>query len=793
VTAIVSPVCMALLAGAAATATGLRWRKLMAAMLRAEQPDPRFDHVGTRIKAFFVYVLGQARLLRWPYAGVLHALIFWGFVVLLTAIAQAIVEALWQGFRFNDIPGAWVIAFLQDIFCIAALTGVVLALVNRLVVNPTRFRASHRGDAVLILAWIGTLLIFMELNYASLIAEGRPAWALAADRPVASALSQLFTPLGASSNVLTWLHGFFFWGHLTLVFSFLVYLGYSKHLHIITAAPNVFFKSTAPKGALPVLDIEAVMNAENEADQHFGPVTLQHFSWKDMLDLYTCTECGRCQTHCPAYNTGKPLSPKTLITDLRDNLYEDLAGGHAATKHDAHIVQGADEQGTPIPGAAVMWTTADHHPGALHDLPGQFQPSWITPDQVSAAVEANSGARPLFGGTIADDTLWACTTCGACMDQCPVFIEHVPKIIEMRRHLVLDESRMPKQAETALRGIENTFNPYGLSHQTRADWARDLGVNFAADKPDAEYLYWVGCAASFDDRAKTIATALVKILQAGKVDFAILGTEEKCNGDPARRIGNEYLFQERAKENVEVLRKYSVRKIIASCPHCFNTFANEYSAFGGDYEVVHHTQLIERLLAEGRITLDESKRQDETITYHDSCYLGRWNDIFAPPRAILERIPGLKVVEMARSRSEGMCCGAGGGRMWMEEDQPRVNHKRVDQAAATAASKVATACPFCLAMFDEGIASRQLGEKLAVDDVAVYVARSLAGGAGDDAVAALSTVANAGNAADDSTSSTAHDTAGEPETMPDSAPAADPEVTPPSGIEGDGPGGVAAV
>ncbi len=250
-TAIVSPVCMVLLAGAAATATGLRWRRLMAAMLRAEQPDPRFDHLGQRVKAFAVYVLGQARLLRWPYAGVLHALIFWGFVVLLTAIAQAIIEALWQGFRFNDIPGAWVIAFLQDIFCIAALTGVVLALVNRLVVNPTRFRASHRGDAVLILAWIGTLLIFMELNYATLIAQGRPAWALAADRPVASALSQLFTPLGSGSNVLTGLHGFFFWGHLILVFSFLVYLGYSKHLHIITAAPNVFFKSTTPKGALP--------------------------------------------------------------------------------------------------------------------------------------------------------------------------------------------------------------------------------------------------------------------------------------------------------------------------------------------------------------------------------------------------------------------------------------------------------------------------------------------------------------------------------------------------------------
>ena len=803
-TAIVSPIGLIALAGAAFVATGLRWRRLITAMLSGTRPDPRFDSWGERVKAFLVYVMAQARLLRWPYAGVLHVLIFWGFLVLLTAIAQAVVEALWQGFMFNHVPIAPVIAFAQDIFCVAVLTGVVMALLNRLVVRPIRFRGSHLGDAVLILSWIGTLLVFMELNYATLIAEARPPQAMAADRPFASALSQLFSGLGADSTALSVLHGIFFWGHLMLVFSFLVYLGYSKHLHIVSAAPNVFFKNVKPKGRLPALDIEAVMNAEDEADQHFGAAQLSHFSWKDMLDLYTCTECGRCQTHCPAYNTGKVLSPKTLITDLRDHLYEDLAGGYGATTHDAHVAQGADESGSPATEGAVMWSTGDHHPGAIHDLPGDFQPSWIGPPAVAAAVDANGGQRPLFGGTIADDTLWACTTCGACMDQCPVFIEHVPKIIEMRRHLVLDESRMPKQAETALRGIENVFNPYGLSHGTRADWARDLGVQFAADKPDAEYLYWVGCAASFDDRAKTIATALVKIMQAGGVSFAILGTEEKCNGDPARRIGNEYLFQERAKENVEVLKKYSVRKIIASCPHCFNTFANEYGDFGGEYEVVHHTQLIENLLEEGRITLDESKRQEETVTYHDSCYLGRCNDIFAPPRDILERIPGLKVVEMARNRNEGMCCGAGGGRMWMEEDQPRVNHRRVEQAAATDATKVATACPFCLSMFDEGIASKQLGDRLAVDDVAVYVARSLAGPDGDAAGAA---VAIADRTATESQRSTEQPTAPviaeqgrppaevpsetpppdqpevpaePPSTVPDVTPEPGPEVAPPS-------------
>ena len=717
-TAILSPVALVLLAGTALVATGMRWWRLLGLMRATQRKDPRLDRLPDRVRGFVVYVLAQARLLRWPYAGVLHAMIFWGFVVLLTAIVQAIVEAVYQGFQFQRLPGSGAIAFLQDLFFFIVECGIVLALVNRLLVRPQRFRGSHRRDALLILAWIGGLLVFMEMNYATRIAEGAPE-ALGQWRPVASAIANVFKPLGANSQALIVLHGIVFWTHLCLIFGFLVYLGYSKHLHIVTAVFNVLFKNEKPKGALPTLDIEAVMNAEDPAAQHFGAGEIDHFSWKDMLDLYTCTECGRCQTHCPAYNTGKVLSPKTLITDMRDHAYENLAGGYAKTTHSAHAVEDA---------SPPMWTTGDHDPGALHDLPGHFQPSWIAPDGVAGAVEKNGGERPLFGGTILDDTLWACTTCGACMDQCPVLIEHVPKILEMRRHLVLDESRMPRQAETALRNIENVANPYGLSHQTRADWARDLGVQFASDKPDAEYLYWVGCAASFDDRAKTIATALVKILQAAGVDFAILGTEEKCTGDPARRIGNEYLFQERAKENVEVLKQHNVRKIIASCPHCFNTFTNEYGDFGGHYEVFHHTQIIDSLLKAGRIRLDEAKQQRETITYHDSCYIGRWNDIFAPPREILERIPGLKVVEMARSKSEGMCCGAGGGRMWMEEEQPRVNHRRVDQAVDTKASKVATACPFCLAMFDEGIATKQLGGQLAVDDVAVYVARSLAEG-----------------------------------------------------------------
>jgi Fe-S oxidoreductase len=720
---IISPIALLLLAAAALVLTARRWRRLLQLMRRSRRPDRRGGDLRGRARAALVDVLGQGRLLRWPYAGMLHALIFWGFLVLLTAIAQAIVEALVVGVRLDTIPVvAPVLAHLQDIFCVLALTGVLLAVFNRLAVKPGRFRGSHRGDALLILGWIAALLACMELNYATLIAERSPE-ALGADRPLAAALSHLFTPLGSASAGLVTLHGLFFWAHLVLVFGFLVYLGYSKHLHIVTAPINVVLREQGPRGRLCTVDIEAVMSAPDERDQHFGARSFEDFSWKDVLDLYTCTECGRCQSHCPAYLTGKPLSPKTLITDLRGVADEQLGGGYAGSRHSAHVdVSCGSGSAAPV-AEPVMWVTGGG-PGSVGALPGGFQPSWLSPDRVSAAVErAGGGERPLIGGAIAEETLWSCTMCGACMDQCPVFIEHVPKIAEMRRHLVLDESRMPHEAETALRAIENVANPYGISHQRRTDWAIGLDVPTLADRPDAEYVYWVGCAVAFDERSRSIATSLVAILRTAQVDFAVLGSEERCTGDPARRIGNEYLFQERARQNIEILNGHRVRKIVTSCPHCFNTLANEYPDLGGHYQVIHHTELIDGLIKAGRIVLE--RPLDETVTYHDSCYLGRWNGVYSPPRDILERIPGVRVVEMGRSRREGMCCGAGGGRMWMEEGAPRVNHRRLDQALETAATRVATACPFCLAMFDEGIAAQGAQDRVAVDDVAVYVARSM--------------------------------------------------------------------
>jgi Fe-S oxidoreductase len=443
------------------------------------------------------------------------------------------------------------------------------------------------------------------------------------------------------------------------VLAFLVYIPSSKHLHIIVAIPNVFFRKLGPKpaAALDPIDLE-------HAD-HYGTSMVTQWSWKHLLDLYSCTECGRCQEQCPAYLTGKPLNPKMIIVDARENLF-----------------QTARNAGTP--------------------------------------------KEKLIGGAIKEDEIWACVSCGACQQACPVLIEHVPKIIDMRRSLVLEESRFPKEAQNALRAIESQGNPYGLPRAQRADWAQGLGVKTIAEKPDAEYLYFVGCAASYDEANRAVARAFVGLLQTAGVDFAILGAAETCNGDPARRIGNEYLYQQQAQQNIERLNAGRVRKVIASCPHCFNTIKNEYPQFGGTYEVIHHTELLAQLIREGK--LKPQKHLDGKFTYHDSCFLGRWNDIYDPPRTIAEAIPGVELVEIERHHKRGFCCGAGGGRMWMEETVgKRINHERVDQTLRTGSPRVATACPFCLTMFRDGIAAKGEEARLQVKDLAQYLADSVDG------------------------------------------------------------------
>ncbi|MGC2207492.1 MAG: (Fe-S)-binding protein [Candidatus Dormiibacterota bacterium] len=637
--------------------------------MRVAQPDHRTDHLGERLWGVVVFVLGQRRLLRWPFSGVAHLLIFWGFVILNLEILEAGLEALVPPLNLEQ-QGWWgPVAFAQDLLAAAVLTGLALAALNRYVLRPERFRGSHSRDATVILVLIALVILTQLGLYATQVASGTDH--LVNLRPVSAAVAQLFRGIHGE-GIWAW-HEFFLWAHLGLIAGFAVYLANSKHLHILTAAPNVFFRSLEPAGRhLPNLDIEK--------SEHFGLSRVDQLTWKQELDLATCTECGRCQSHCPAFNTGKPLSPKLFITDVRDGWYANARGG------------------TPPPS---YWMTDA-------DAPAQAKPP--TDGQ-------------LLDWSVMEETLWSCTTCGACVEECPVLIEHVPAIVEMRRSLVLEESRIPKEARQALESLEQRGNPFGMAADTRMRWAEGLEVPLLADNPEAEYLYWVGCATAFDETNWPTARATVAILKAAQVSFAVLGEEEICNGDPARRLGNEYLFQTQAQQVVKKLGDRSVRKVIASCPHCFNTMAREYPDLGGDYEVIHHTQLLAQLLDQGRIELKESLRGGE-ITYHDPCYLGRWNGEYDAPRRVLGAIPGAKLVEMKRTRNEAMCCGAGGGRLFIEETRgTRINRVRVKQAEETGAGTAALACPFCATMFTEGISSQEVA--MESRDIAVLVAQSM--------------------------------------------------------------------
>ena len=637
--------------------------------MRVAQPDHRTDHLGERLWGVVVFVLGQRRLLRWPFSGLAHLLIFWGFVILNLEILEAGLEALVPPLNLEQ-QGWWgPVAFAQDLLAAAVLTGLALAALNRYLLRPERFRGSHSRDATVILVLIGLVILTQLGLYATQVASGTDH--LVNLRPVSAAVAQLFRGIHGE-GIWAW-HEFFLWAHLGLIAGFAVYLANSKHLHILTAAPNVFFRSLEPAGRhLPNLDIEK--------SEHFGLSRVDQLTWKQELDLATCTECGRCQSHCPAFNTGKPLSPKLFITDVRDGWYANARGG------------------TPPPS---YWMTDA-------DAPAQAKPP--TDGQ-------------LLDWSVMEETLWSCTTCGACVEECPVLIEHVPAIVEMRRSLVLEESRIPKEARQALESLEQRGNPFGMAADTRMRWAEGLEVPLLADNPEAEYLYWVGCATAFDETNWPTARATVAILKAAQVSFAVLGEEEICNGDPARRLGNEYLFQTQAQQVVKKLGERSVRKVIASCPHCFNTMAREYPDLGGDYEVIHHTQLLAQLLDQGRIELKESLRGGE-ITYHDPCYLGRWNGEYDAPRRVLQAIPGAKLVEMKRTRNEAMCCGAGGGRLFIEETRgTRINRVRVKQAEETGAGTAALACPFCATMFTEGISSQEVA--MESRDIAVLVAQSM--------------------------------------------------------------------
>lgn len=642
-------------------------------LLLALRKENRFDRTAERAEHVVAFGFGQRRMVQRPDTrpGIGHILIFLGFLVVSLRSITLVGQGFNTEFNLGFFSWHWY-SWIKDWVSLAVLFGVGVFFYRRLISKPYRSEPNLKGEALLILGFIAWLMIsdYGIDGARALLWNEQPA------SVVSGFVADLYhwSGLTAQSTTTHVLHHFWFWTHVAVLLVFLNVLPVGKHFHVITALPNVYFKKLEPRAKLKTLDLE------NE--EYYGAATLQDLHWKNLLDVYSCTECGRCLTHCPTYQTGKPLTHKGVNNAIKNHAYdvsEQLIG-------------------------PKMWT------------PGQ--------PLVKPAEERELPA--LNPAVLDDETVWACTTCGWCEQACPVFIENVPRLVEMRRNLVMVESRMPPELVPFFKNLENQSNPWGVAAADRDAWAEGLEVPRAADTKEFEYLYFVGCASSFDDRAKKIARSLVKILNAAGVSYAILGKEETCNGDQARRAGNEYLYQMMATGLIETFNGYNVKKIVATCPHCFNTIKNEYPDLGGNYEVIHHTQLIDELVRDKKITLDPAKWDGSKVTLHDACYLGRHNEEYEAPRENLRAATGLQLIEMPRNKKESFCCGAGGSRMWMEEKiGTRINHNRVKEAEETGAEVVATACPFCQTMVKDGINELELEDKLKTLDVAEIVAEAL--------------------------------------------------------------------
>ncbi|MDX6337316.1 MAG: hypothetical protein QOG05_4656 [Streptosporangiaceae bacterium] len=679
---------------------------------RAGQPAPERveavrSHPARDAEVQATEVIGQRKLLKWTVPGMAHALTFWGFIVLLLTIIEAYGNLFSRTFAIPGI-GHWAfIGFIEDLFAVGVLAGIITFTVIRLRNNPeregrkSRFAGSHTGAAWLVLGMIFLVIATLLLYRGAQINTGVFPYRHGA---FASQIAgHWLAPLGSGVNSV--LEAVFLLAQLAVILGFLVFVTYSKHLHIFLAGLNVLFsrRPDGLRGLEPMRSGGKVLDFE-EADPDtdvFGLGKIEDFSWKGLLDMGTCTECGRCQSQCPAWATDKPLSPKMIILDLRD---------HALAK--------------------APWTLA-----------GSDEAREALPD----AVKFEAG-RPLVGGAdvngvIDPEALWACTNCGACVEECPVDIEHIDHISGMRRHQVLIESAFPVEAAGMLKNLENKGDPWGMGGARRTDWMEGLDFEVpVADgtlDPEVEYLFWVGCAGALEDRAKKTTKAIATLLHQAGVNFAVLGPAETCTGDPARRIGNEFVYSMLAQQNIETLNDAGLaagagagagKTIVASCPHCFNTIANEYPQLGGNYEVVHHTQLLARLVEQGKIT--PVTAVEEKITYHDPCFLGRHNKVFTPPREIMEQVPGVVTQEMHRCKNRGFCCGAGGARMWMEERTgKRINTERIDEALGTDPDTISTGCPYCLVMLGDAVAAKKASgeakDTLEVVDVAQVLARSL--------------------------------------------------------------------
>ncbi len=684
-------------------------RSGQADITRTREPKERAEDVGEE-------VLGQKRLLKWFGPGFAHFFTFWGFNILGLTIIEAYGALVFsQDFAIPFFGHARWLGFLEDFFAVAVLLAVAWFAVNRLRNGPerkqrqSRFYGSHNGPAWVILGMITlvvvTLLLYRGAQYnTGHFPYGDSRWAFAS-----YGVAQLLGTGAYNQGIETT----FLLLQMAVIFGFTILVTYSKHLHIGTAPINVAFKRQ-PNGLGPLLPVTDATgapidftDAENlSEDTIFGKGKIEDFTWKGYLDFSTCTECGRCQSQCPAWNTDKPLSPKLLIMDLRDHLFAKAPYilGSATVPDDAPALTAGETHGHHVPEAG--------YPRLTGSGVGQAQ-------------------RPLVGdlaslGVIDPDVLWSCTTCGACVEQCPVDIEHIDHIVDMRRYQVLIESAFPSEAGVMLRNIENKGNPWGLAEKGREEWMEGLDFEVRRAVPgekldaDVEYLFWVGCAGALEDRSKKVTRAFAELMNVAGVEFAVLGAGETCTGDPARRLGNEFLFQMQGMQNIETLNSITRAeplKIVATCPHCFNSLAREYPQLGGHYEVVHHTQLLARLVEEGRLTPVEPV--DKNVTYHDPCYLGRHNKVYTPPRDVLGSIPALKSQEMHRCKDRGFCCGAGGARFWMEEKiGKRINVERTEEALGLDPDLISTACPFCMVMLSDAVTAKK-ADGLARDDVQV--------------------------------------------------------------------------
>jgi Fe-S oxidoreductase len=641
-----------------------------ARQLFSARPENRTDRVGARIDSVLRFFFGQKKVVektslpakRWPrfvsaMGSKYHFFIFWGFLVITIGSVETLIQGLFPSFSLAVVLGDTLASALYrciDVFCGLVLIVIAFAFFRRIVLQPRLIPMTR--DAAAILSAIALLMIsYFGMRFAT-----------------------------GGMVEISW------WVHVVILLAFLNYLLYSKHSHIVAALPNIYFRNLGQRGVLPKLNMEADDMAATGVVQGW-----KDFTWKSLLDGFACTECARCTNFCPAYNTGKPLSPMQVVHDLRDDLRFRMPRG------------------------------------PLDVMLERFQHGESADDQRAEA------DKPLIGGRTTEDVLWACTTCGACQEVCPVFIDQPEKILQMRQNLVLVQEKIPSDLARTFTNLERNGNPWGIGADKRMDWADGMNVPTLDDKPDAEYLLWVGCAGAFDDRIKKQTRALVDVMREGGVDFAVLGLEEGCSGDPARRAGNEMLYQMQAQQNVETMNTKKVKKVVTACPHCLHTIKNEYPQLGGNFEVRHHTQLIRELVAQGKITLDGDKLAPAgggngsgrpAVTFHDPCYLGRWNGEYDAPRDVLDALPSGPAgrVELPRAKQHGFCCGAGGGRMWMEEKiGTRVNHNRTDEILASGAETVATACPFCTIMLRDGVQDRNAGERVQVLNVSELVAKSM--------------------------------------------------------------------